>query len=546
MNKRLGFIVIASALAFGVGCDDDGSEDAGPIIVLDDGGDSGPGDAGPGEDAGPLICNSVGRSGGLCREGTQCLTGLTCVQELSIMGMPITLGNAFGIQDGMLDPMAVLPEYIPTGDSTVPLNMVPGGLCSEGCSTEAMTDTCGECSFCNEDIGGSGSFGAVGITIRTFNANWMVVGAGEDGICRARCDYQPGTAGGCPDGYTCDRFTNTCLESCVSDSQCNLSWGNSRQEGLVAIQAEGTPFTCNTTNGQCEWTAPPTAAFGAECDSSADCAAGTGLCYFGRCSETNCVNSTNDGMGPGTCPADGVGCFGSGGNNASFCLPLCNTADDCDSVYACSPLMTPIMDQMGTTWPGVCVGPCEGNTECQASRRCDNTFQRFANEDLGICNEFCDPMGMGLMDAVTCDTTLGEVCEQVEGENYGFCVPQNQLCGSNEPCNAGQRCRQVSNDGLGRCEASCAVNADCNVAMGEECVIVDTDPDDMFTEDRGVCIAPDGPCSPSGVSTVTGQAFNPLRGATGDFQCISTQECDAPQMMGMDEVDSVGTCVDRP
>ncbi|MGE0787183.1 MAG: hypothetical protein AB7S26_16040 [Sandaracinaceae bacterium] len=551
MNKRLAFFAIASAFALGItGCDGDGDgSDAGcgsPICLdgsmPDAGGGRDAGDAGPGTPA----CGAPGRSGANCRMG-MCLTGLTCLSELSIMGMPLTLGNVFEIQEGTLDTTAMFPEYTPSGPSSIRVSVAGAdGICSEGCSTTATTDTCGECSFCNEDIGGSSSFGAVGITIRTFDNAYNVIGTGEDGICRQRCEYMPGTNGGCPTGNTCDRFTNTCLESCLSDDQCNLSWGDSRAEGLVAIRLEGTPFTCNTGSGQCEWTAPATAAFGSDCDSSADCAAGTGLCYFGHCTETSCVNSTNDGAGAGSCPADAAACFGAGGNNASFCLGLCNTADDCAPEHACSPLMTPVTDQAGTMFPGVCSGPCEGNTECQMSRRCDNTVQRFTDETLGICNEFCDPTGGTLAGAITCDTAAGEICEAVEGQNYGFCKDQNRLCFSNESCNGDQRCRMLGNDGLGRCEDSCTATADCNAAMMEECVIVDTDPDDGTAETRGVCIAPGGTCSPSGISTTTGQAIYLLRGSRGDNQCVSTQVCDAPvdPMTGMPMPNALGNCID--
>lgn len=559
MNKRLGFIAIAGALALAMGCDGDGDADGGMcpegMICLDGGLDGGGGDdAGPGDAGPPPPCNSVGRSGGLCREGTQCVTGLECMGELLVMGMPLTLGNVFNIQAGELDTMAVYPEYTPTGPSTVRVNVTPGGLCTEGCVVGGTPDTCGECSFCEDGIGGTSAFGAVGISIRSFDIN-DVIGAGEDGVCRARCDFEVGGNGGCPMGYTCDRFSNTCIEGCVSDAQCNLSWGDSQAEGLVAIELEGAPYTCNMTSGQCEWTAPPTAAFGSDCESNVDCAAGTGLCYFGHCTEMACAHADGTLMDTaGSCPADGAQCLLWAGDTtmgsehvSTICIGLCNTPDDCPSGQSCRPAMNPIMDGMGTMWAGTCSGACDDNTQCTMDYRCDSTVQRFTDETLGVCNEFCDPMAMGLTGAITCDAMLGEVCEQVEGENYGFCKSQNRLCFTNETCNAGQRCRFEGNDGLGRCEDSCMTNADCDMMAGEECVVVDSDPDDMVTEDRGVCRAPDGTCSPSPLSQTTGDALILLRGATGDAQCISTQECDAPldPMTGMPMADALGTCVDR-
>lgn len=541
MNKRLGFIVIASVLALGVGCDDDGEPDDGSIVLPDSGMEME--DAGPDEDAGPPPpCNSVGRSGGLCREGTQCITGLTCVGNN--LRPDITLG-LLGIPEGTPDPMND-GEFLAGGDSTIPITVAPGGLCSEGCSTAAMTDTCGECSFCSEDIGGTGAFGAVGIDIAFF-VDEMTRGAGNDGICRAQCNFDPASNGGCPMGYTCDLLSNTCLESCVSDEQCNLDFGLSVSDGLVATQVEGSPFTCGATTGRCEWTAPSTAAFGSECTSNADCVENNGFCFAGHCTVGHCAG--NDGMlagGTAMCEADGMQCLGFGGNFGSACISLCDTADDCFPDQACNPAANPVADASGRMWPGLCVLPCSDDTECQTGRVCDNSIQRFNDDTLGICLEFCDPSGMGMITgAVACDAA--QVCDAIPGDamGRGVCRDQDVICGTHESCSGPQACRIVSNDFNGRCEDGCTASTECDMMAGEECVIIDTDPDDGEAQTIGVCIAPDGPCSPSPRSGTDNSALRALRGVDGSGQCISTQTCMAPtDDEGMPMQNAIGTCVD--
>lgn len=539
MSKSWMMVVTIAAIASSAGCDDDGVDmiDTGPPVA-----DTGPGeiDAGPPDPPTPP-CNSVGRSGGLCREGTSCVTGLTCMGNN--LRPDITLG-LLGIPDGMEDPMNP-DELIPGADSTIPIGVTPGGLCSEGCDTSAMVDTCGDCSFCNDEIGGTPALGAVGIDIGFF-LDEMTLGAGRDGICRARCDFDPETNGGCPDGYTCDLLSNTCLESCATDDQCNLDFGNSVEAGLVASRVPGAPYTCGATTGRCEWTAPPSAGFGAACQYDSDCVADNGFCFAGHCTVGHCAGSdTMLASGTAQCEPDGMQCLGFGGNNGSVCLSLCDTADDCFADQACDPQASPIPDGSGRMWAGACVLPCSSDTECQSTRVCDDSIQRFNDETLGLCVGFCDPTGGGLADAVTCEAS--ELCVAIEGDamGRGVCRAQDNICATNEGCFGEQACRIVGSDFNGRCEAACTSTAQCDTTAGEECVIVDTDPDDGVAETRGVCVAPGGACSPSPRSATDNSALRALRGVDGSAQCISTQTCMAPlDSEGMPEENAMGTCID--
>lgn len=536
-RKLRAVMAVVCALGFGLGCDENPTVDAG----VDDP-DTGPPDAGPSfPEAGPIVCNTVGRSGGLCREGTQCLTGLDCVG--SNLRPDLTLG-LFEIPDGTEDP-ANPGEFLPGANSTVPISVAPGGLCSEGCSTTAATDTCGECSFCSDELGGPSALGAVGIDIDTF-VDDTIIGAGQDGVCRARCDFDPATNGGCPTGYTCDLLSNTCLEACVSDDQCNLDFGTSLSAGLVATRVPGAPYTCSATTGRCEWTTPAGAAFGSDCERDSDCVEDNGFCFAGHCTVGHCAGSdTQLASGTAQCEPDGMQCVGFGGNAGSACLSLCDTADDCFADQACDPLNNPIADASGRMWPGACVLPCSSDGECQGSRVCDAGIQRFNDETLGLCVEFCDPASGGLAGAVACDT--GEACVAIDGDamGRGVCRAQDNICPVNGSCFDGQACRIVGNDFNGRCEDACTSSADCDAGMSEECVIVDDDPDDGVTETLGVCVAPGGACSPSPRSGVDNSPLRLLRGLDGSAQCISTQTCMAPlDTEGMPEEDAMGTCID--
>ncbi|MGE0787225.1 MAG: hypothetical protein AB7S26_16255 [Sandaracinaceae bacterium] len=528
------FVVSVCAMMWGCACESPPDVDAGGATP-----DAALPDAGPGivDDAQTSSCGLPGRSGAPCRMG-MCLTGLSCFG--ANLRTDLTLGT-LGIPSGSEDP-AHPGEYLSGAASTVPITVAPGGLCTEGCDSRATTDTCGPCASCNTELGGSPAFGSIGLDAAFFDGD-MILGASEDGICRARCNFDPSSDGGCPEGHTCDLLSNTCIERCVSDAQCNVEFGLSLTDGTVAIEAPGTPYTCSATTGRCEHTAPAGAAFGSACARDADCEASNGFCFAGHCALGHCVNSDNDGPGSASCPATGSRCIGFGGNNGSACLSLCNTADDCGADQACDPQTTPIPDAAGTMFAGLCVLPCSSDAECVADHVCDDAIQRFNDASLGICRPFCDAEGTGIAGAVAC--AADEACVAIGTAGRGVCRARDAICATQETCFDGQACRVEGANLNGRCEDGCDTDADCDVAMMERCVKVDTDPDDGAPQAIGVCIAPGGACSPSPRRT-DGTVLRALRGLDGSAQCVPTQRCDAPlDTAGMPMADADGTCVDR-
>lgn len=482
-----------------------------------------PEDAGGDEDVPPAGCGTVGQIGGQCRSGTVCATGVTCFEELStgMGGAPITLG-LFGIESGTEDP-ANPDEYIASGmGSTVPINFGPGGQCSRACNPAAMDDGCGMCATCSRTLGGSDAWGAVGITVRSFDLT-MTVDDANPGICRLNCQYDPASNGGCPTGYTCDPGENICVEACIETSQCNVGWGISRAEGLVAYEVDGAPYTCNDTTGQCEWTGPATAALNSECEENSDCPSPGGICLLGgRCATLACSDAAGMAAGPVAC--DGV-CLGFGGNNGSICLSGCATADDCFPGQACSLFDSPLPSGEA----GYCFAVCADNTECRSTERCheirEDDPDTAADDSLDICDPICDPdpADATVIDgAITCETD--EICTQDGTNDWGYCEPQGQLCFADDGCNGTQACEVLRDDFYGRCVDGCLTDADC--ATDTYCRI---QPDSTY----GVCRPADAECAPSPVGGTSGAILQPLR---GDAQCAPGQTCSATMP------DVLGTC----
>ncbi|MCB9591937.1 MAG: hypothetical protein H6719_04320 [Sandaracinaceae bacterium] len=535
MNERLSFLLILGVGAFGVACDGGGGDgdDAGPCPMgticldagdsTDDGGGTPDGarpDAGP-----PAACGTVGQEGGHCRGGTMCLTGLTCAEEISVLpmgGATLTLGNAFGIPTGTEDP-AHEGECIPGADSTVPIPFFPmGGLCTQACDP-AADGTCGECASCSTALGGSDSFAAVGITVRS---GTDLTSDARPGLCQLNCAWDGTTNGGCPVGYACDPGSNICQQACQTDSQCRTDWLLSEAIGLCEVQS-GTA-TCNSATGLCEVAGDSSSAFGSECETSDDCPPDLGICLIGgRCSTYQC--SSPDGMSAGasTCPADSA-CVGIGGNGGSLCLGLCDTPADCFDGVACSPA-TGLPDGRA----GLCSPICEADSECHGGERC--LKGRFSDPDLGFCANYCIPEG-GAADPMATACETDQFCNPVMGTSYGFCRALDQLCSDDTDCVGDQACFVRDANLYGRCVDGCATTADCTGM--EECVIFD-DGDAMTpASTHGICRAPGGACSASPTFS-DGTIRQPM---LGDAQCISTQECS--QTMATDPA-STGTCQDR-
>ena len=356
------------------------------------------------------------------------------------------------------------------------------------------------------------------------------------GICRADCVFNPDDRG-CQAGYSCQADENVCLEACVSDAQCNLGWGQTRRDGLVAV-VDGSA-TCNTSTGRCEWEPPAGAAFGSECESNADCPADVGFCASGgRCLTLQCNLQDAAGAAVYPCP-DGAVCVGIGGNEAAFCLDRCTSPTDCHPGIGCVPIFS---DGSSACW-----GICEMDSQCHTDERCQKG--RFQDPDAGTCQAFCDPAGGTAGGAVEC--AADERCVAVTGQSYGFCQPTDSLCTSDAGCLEGQACNYLGNDALGECIDGCTTDADCTEA-GEQCriqgggetctpataaedcnsgVCVDTT---CAPSTVGVCRAPGGACSPSPRVGTAMVIQYPLR---GDRQCLEGQTCSSTT------ADVLGTCM---
>jgi hypothetical protein len=526
MNKRLGFLLVLSATALAwVGCDgnpatgDAGCPDGTICLDRDSGTDGGVRDSGR-PDSGPVMTGcmqATGRAGGQCRSGTTCGPGLTCAPELSrlMSGQAFTLRNVFEIPNAVLDPASPDGYTVMDGLPDVPIRFGPGGQCTQGCNPSAMTDSCPACSTCETSIGGSSAFGAVGITVRTFDATEpAITNSTNTGMCRADCTFNPATNGGCQAGYTCDPTANVCLEACTADSQCNLTWGVTRREGLVAV-VDGTA-TCNTTTGRCQWTPPAGASFGSECDADADCGADVGACVFGRCTSWQCNLPDASGMAARYPCAEGAVCVQFPGNNPALCVATCEAPSDCFPGQAC-------IEFFGDGGRA-CWGICTADAECQTGERC--RIGGFTNPELGTCQPTCDPSaGTGCAE--------GEACIAPEGvTTHGFCEDLGGICTTDDDCLPNEACEWLGNDAFGRCVEGCDSNADC--ADGQSCRI-------QTGSTLGVCRTPGGACAPSPVSRDgTMRVLYPELRGNGSPQCVAGQTCSSTM------ADVVGTCTGTP
>lgn len=400
--------------------------------------------------------------------------------------------------DGVGSPTAIPDpahegECVPGPDVEIPIAFAPGGQCSDACDPSATDDGCGECSSCDARLGGS-IFGwdSVGFSVRIFDLE----GRTDDlhpGICRANCTFDPTgtTNGGCDPGYTCDAASNTCIEACVSDVQCQVRLCPTRTH--AALAAVDLPARCNRTAGRCEWTAPGAAALGSRCEHHTDCPSDVGFCLGGFCTTYQC-NLVEPGAGTFVYPCDDDAvCVGAGGNDAAYCLQRCASTSDCPIGQSCRGDVIPSGDDVCWAW-------CDEDAHCRASERCDAS---------GACEPFCDPTGAGLPDAVSCGAD--EACAPVPGEVHGFCRLLHRLCVMDPDCHGTQACERLDDDALGRCVDGCETDADC-MGAAEECKI-------QPGSARGVCRAPGGGC-------------------VDDTQCLDAQRCDST-------AGQLGTCIDR-
>jgi hypothetical protein len=328
------------------------------------------------------------------------------------------------------------------------------------------------------------------------------------GWCRADCEFDPATNGGCPTGYTCSASGNVCVEACQSDTECQFSF-EAQRDGTVVTVLDPTRGTCNTTTGRCDWTPTGTPHVGDPCEDSSDCAGGIGVCINGgtcatyTCPDVEAAPSFNCDLEGGM--RNGL-CLGNGDNFGSICIAGCNTADDCNPGNACLPL--------GATagrFTGYCLGICDtvmspadpgpdgmmGTADdiadeiwnCGHGEECDMDPVTADDPDpTGTCRPPCTMA----TEATVCDTDMGERCEMLPSPaTFGFCRVPDQVCGNetlDADCHLGQVCDLLAFDGnAGLCVDRCEMDTDCDA--GDTC---DTA--------RGVCRTP---CTGTGMGVCT-------------------------------------------
>lgn len=521
MRRSAWFVILGAAVMVGaVGCGDDD----GTVIDFDGGpgGDSGPGDGGmvppDAPDGGPVVCGSIGRVGGACRVGA-CLDSLTCLEEIRISGAQLTARNAFEIgQAEPEDPTAENPETFvavetPDPADDIPVTFANGSLCTEQCDSAADTDMCGSCARCSTQLGND----VIGVPVFAFFPAADRAYGTDTGICRSICEFDVDGRGGCPDGYTCDAFTNLCLESCRNDAQCN---------GTLVITEEGEygtwivpdgGRTCNATTGRCDWTQAETETVGVACDRPTDCAEDVGVCLRGgTCAETQCFTASDTDATTGICDGGTGVCLPAGGADGSVCVQGCASSDDCNPGNACNPLIGADGPITVGTFTGYCIGFCDTVDSSTATftdrlancgthdgvvEQCDMPEATADDMDPdGTCRPTCDP------DGTPTGCEADELCEAVTGTDYGFCRLLNSFCFEQGDCFGGQVCDNPTGvSTFGRCVDPCDPAAD---------------PAD--------CTAPDV-CVASG--TLTGLCATPCTAATSTTACGTGRICQVPAGM---------------
>lgn len=354
-----------------------------------------------------------GVEGGACRAAADhCPPGLTCFSSLNA-----TVGVLTGLHSGTPDPEHP-GEFLAGPLSAIPV-VFSGDTCSHDCG-EGI-GTCGSCTACSHRAGPTSVWGEIlGI--------WNTV-SGIDlgaGICRQRCTFDMGSRGNCGPGTTCDPTSNTCIDSCVSDDQCQLALGLNRRYGIVVYETGATH--CDASTGRCTWDTPPESGFLTECARDEDCLGDIGHCgQF--CTWYQCDLAGPDGELLYPCPT-GSTCLSEGEDTPGSCVPSCLSSNDCPSRTACS--------------DGACISTCTADFQCRDSERC-----RPLDLLQGTCSPVCDAEGTGVAGAIACGTR--QVCIAVPSRDFGFCYDLGALCVDDADCVAGERCTSNMGDVLGRC-----------------------------------------------------------------------------------------------
>src|SRR5690606_22138045 len=151
-------------------------------------------------------------------------------------------------------------------------------------------DMCGSCGRCSAQMGND----AIGLPVTIFIDAASQAYGDDTGLCRSICDFEIDGRGGCPEGYTCDAFTNIRLESRRNDAPCNATLVITEDGEYATWIVPDGGRTCNTTTGRCDWTQSETSTVGNECNGQADCTEDVGVCLRGgTCAETQCNRATD-------------------------------------------------------------------------------------------------------------------------------------------------------------------------------------------------------------------------------------------------------------
>jgi hypothetical protein len=139
-----------------------------------------------------------------------------------------------------------------------------------------------------------------------------------------------------------------------------------------------------------------------------------------------------------------------------ICTPTCVETADCDAGRLCFPEPDP--DGSGLTYPGICIGHCQRDSECVSG---------VCNPYLGICTALTVTDRGGSWDSCTSDADcLSDWCEPTVGACIVLCAPDLPACPE-----AGDVC--VDDLGFptyGTCRPTCANNEDCETGR---CGLVD-------------------------------------------------------------------------
>jgi hypothetical protein len=453
-------------------CEPLASPDAGDVGLRDSGPrphDAGPDamDAGPNVDAASVACNAAGQPGAHCVEGA-CAADAVCAADRSTSTIDSLLSLSEASPEDPLHPG--YPALVPGADPDVgpAFTGALGSLCVETCDL-AADDPCGACATCSADLTQSPVVNALGGARLALDLAGAPSGTG---LCRIDCTYDRSTRGDeCPDDMTCSAFTETCIERCVSDEECNARYGVTYAGVPVSIVDALGVMYCNETTGRCEAHGGATATVGDACATDDDCPVDGGVCLPGHlCAQSGCEGSG------GLCAEDRGVCLGVN-DHQTVCVRGCTTADDCGAGNACLRFLSTI-----GSWEGYCYGLCNDDTECLATETCDDAMDASGAPTPGHCVPRCTGVGSVGPESGGCADDEACVLDH-EDAAYGFCRRADTFCGAvdaaqlpatSSECPTGWVCDELlaggTSGGDGHCAPACTDNADCPIAIGARCV----------------------------------------------------------------------------